>query len=76
VARAGENIAAIQKQLEDLKAEFDTEIAAIENKIDPSKETFETISVRPKKSDILIQLVTLVWAPYWLDAQGMVTPAW
>jgi hypothetical protein len=76
VTRAGENIAAIQKQIVDLQAEFDAEVATLDTKIDPGTEQMETITIRPKKSDILVQLVTLAWAPYWQDAQGIITPAW
>ena len=76
VARAGDTVAAIQQQLTSLQADFDAETAALQAKIDPSSETFTTIVVKPNKSDILIQLVGLVWMPYWQDPQGTTTPAW
>jgi hypothetical protein len=76
VARAGDTVASIQKQLADLQVEFDNETAALEAKIDPSSESLETISIKPNKSDILVQLVSLVWMPYWQDSQGSITPAW
>ena len=76
VARAGDTVAAIQQQLTSLQADFDAETAALQGKIDPSSETFTTIVVKPNKSDILIQLVGLVWMPYWQDPQGTTTPAW
>ncbi|MCX6036005.1 MAG: ATP-binding protein, partial [Chloroflexi bacterium] len=61
VARAGDTVASIQKQLADLQVEFDKETAALEAKIDPSSESLETISIKPDNSDILVQLVSLVW---------------
>jgi hypothetical protein len=76
VARAGDTVASIQKQLADLQVEFDNETAALEAKIDPSTEALETIVVKPNKSDIMVQLVSLVWVPYWQDVQGNATPAW
>jgi hypothetical protein len=76
VARAGDTVASIQKQITDLQAEFNTEMAALEARIDPGTEPLEKISIKPDKSDILVQLVALVWVPYWQDAQGGVTPAW
>ena len=76
VARAGDTAAAVQKQLADLQTEFDTETATLQEKIDPSTEALETIVIRPNKSDILVQLVSLVWVPYWQDAQGSLAPAW
>jgi hypothetical protein len=36
----------------------------------------ESIVVKPSKSDILVQLVSLVWVPHWQDNQGNLTPAW
>jgi hypothetical protein len=76
VARAGDTVAAIQQQLTSLQADFDAETAALQAKIDPTSETFTTIVVKPNKSDILVQLVGLVWMPYWQDTQGTTTPAW
>jgi len=76
VARAGDTVESIQKQLTDLQVEFENETTAMETKIDPSTESFETISIKPDKSDILVQLVSLVWVPYWQDSQGNATPAW
>jgi len=76
VARAGDTVASIQQQLADLQVEFDNETAALEARIDPATESLEPVSIKPDKSDILVQLVTLVWVPYWQDAQGSTGPAW
>ncbi len=76
VARAGDTVEAIQQQIKDLQAEFDAETASLQEKTDPSTEVFETVVIKPSKSDILVQLVALVWAPYWQDPQGNTAPAW
>jgi hypothetical protein len=76
VARAGDTVASIQKQIADLQTEFDTETANLETRIDPSSESLVTISIKPNKSNILVQLVSLVWLPHWQDSQGTTTPAW
>ncbi len=76
VERAGDTVEAVQQQLNDLQAEFTAESNALAEKIDPMAEALETISVKPKKADISVQLVALAWAPYWQDAQGGLTPAW
>lgn len=39
-------------------------------------EVLETISIKPTKTDILVQLGSLAWAPYWKDETGNLTPAW
>ena len=76
VARATDTVETIQQQLAALQAEFNDETAALQQKIDPSTEALGMVVVKPNKSDILVQLVSLVWLPYWQDSQGCVTPAW
>jgi hypothetical protein len=76
VARAGDTVEAVQQQINNLQAQFDAETTSLQEKTDPSTEVFDTIVVKPNKSDILVQLVSLVWLPYWQDAQGNSVPAW
>jgi len=45
-------------------------------KIDPQTESLDTIMIKPRKSDINIQLLAFTWAPYWQDSTGSITPAW
>jgi len=76
VERATETAGAVKGQLADLQAEFETEMTALQEKIDPLTETLETLSLKPKKTDIQVQLTTLAWLPYWKDEQDKFTPAW
>jgi hypothetical protein len=76
VGEASETVEAIRQQLAELEAEFNEETAALEARLDPQTETLETVAIRPKKTDISVQLVALAWTPYWQDSQGQVTPAW
>jgi hypothetical protein len=76
VDRAGDTVESIQQQIKALQDEFNNEVAALDVKIDPTTETLAPISIKPNKADILVQLVSLVWVPYWQDAQGNSTPAW
>jgi hypothetical protein len=64
VGRAKETVTTYQQQLKDLNDEFASETAAMQDKIDPSTEALETLTIRPKKTDINVQLVALVWAPF------------
>jgi hypothetical protein len=75
VARAGETVGAIQQQLADLDAQFQAEAKAIEGGLDPASETFETIELRPNKTNISVKLVALAWTPHVRDAAGQLTPA-
>jgi hypothetical protein len=76
VNRAAENITVIQKEIDDLNLRFLDETRALEIKYDPQSEIFETVTVKPLKKNISVQLVALVWAPHWQDNFGNVTPAW
>jgi hypothetical protein len=76
VSRASETAESVQQQLADLQAQFDAESAALTDRLDPLAEPLETVSIKPKKTDILVQLVSLAWAPYWRDEAGNLTPAW
>ena len=63
VGRADETVEMVDKQLNELNAQFEAEVAALDNKVDPTTESFETITVRPKKNGISVQLVALGWKP-------------
>ena len=76
VSRANDTVESVQQQLTDLQAQFEAESNALADKVDPLTEVLETVTVKPRKTDILVQLVSLAWAPYWQDDQGDVTPAW
>lgn len=76
VNRAAENIAVVQKELDDLNVRFLDELRALEKQFDPQTEIFETVMVKPLKKNIAVQLVALVWAPHWQDTFGNSTPAW
>ena len=76
VGVAQENVAALRQQLADLNTECEAAAAEVQSQVDPLTESLETVSIKPKKTNISVQLVALVWAPYWCDAQGAATPAW
>jgi hypothetical protein len=75
VARAEENVEELTKQLADLQALLDQETEAIRASADPLAESLETCEVRPKKTDISVELVSLAWFPYWRDVKGGIAPA-
>ena len=61
VGRAGESIEMIDQQIADLNAQFQAEVDGLGAKVDPATEVFETVTVRPKKTGISVQLVALGW---------------
>ena len=62
VGRVEDTVETLQQQLVALEEEFRSEASALESKLDPLSEGLETLSVRPKKSGISVQLVALAWA--------------
>ena len=76
IGRTADNVEALQQQLADINAELEAQVAELQSKADPLTEALETITIKPKRTNINLQLCALVWAPYWRDAQGTLTSAW
>jgi hypothetical protein len=76
VARAQENVEALRRKQADLDAQFQTELQALDTKIDPLTEQLETLAIWPKKTNISVRLVGLVWMPYWQQPDGSTSTAW
>ena len=76
INRAKETVTAYTKQKAELAEQFDAEIDALQLKVDPLTEELITQSVKPKKTNIDVRLVALVWAPYWQSPQGELLPGW
>ena len=76
VGQAEENVSALQQQLADLEAQFQTETDTLAAATDPLNEKLETVSLKPTKANITVKLVALAWTPHWRDSGGATTPAW
>ncbi len=76
VKRAEESLAAHKQALADLETEFQSEVDALGVDLDPMTEELEHIQMRPRKSDIAVDLVGLLWMPYRQDSAGALTNAW
>jgi hypothetical protein len=61
IARAKENVAAVKAQLDELEATVQAEVAGIEATYHPATEPLETVSLKPKRTGVHVQLVALVW---------------
>ncbi|GBD89615.1 AAA-like domain protein [bacterium BMS3Abin04] len=64
VNRAKENLRILNSKLQELQNSFQEEVDGFTEKFDISTEEFEKVLIRPKKSDIDVTLVSLLWAPY------------
>ena len=61
IARAEENVAALQTQLDELEAQSAFDVDMIRGSADPLKEPLETVEVKPRKSDISVRVLGLGW---------------
>lgn len=76
IAAASDNLDALQQQRADLEAEFNAELKSLDAMTDPMLQKIETVAMRPKKSDIAVRLVALVWLPHWKTPEGTIRPAY
>ncbi len=63
VGIAAEGVAAVQQQMDELNSELQNELAGIQMAVDSSSEQFGWIDVRPKKTNITVELMCLAWSP-------------
>jgi hypothetical protein len=63
VARARETVEALSAQLAGLESQLQAELDGAGSSGDPATEPLETVSIRPKKTAVQVQLLALVWAP-------------
>ena len=75
VDRASESLEVIQQRQRELQQQFDADAAALETRFDATAVTLRKVQVSPRKSDIAVGEVALVWAPWRKGADGFPTPA-
>lgn len=61
VSRAEGDVQQVQQQLQDLQQQMQAEIDKISAPTDPASLTVQSTEVRPRKSDISVEKVALVW---------------
>ncbi|GDY08966.1 ATP-binding protein [Planctomycetia bacterium] len=69
IGYAEENVEAVQARLTALDAEFHAETEKLATHVDPTAIELEELTLQPKKADITISQVALVWTP-WSVAEG------
>jgi hypothetical protein len=76
VGRAEETVEVVQQQLQDLEAQFQTEVNEATGGADSANEALETVELRPTRTNINVRLVALVWLPFNRDAVGVLNPTY
>ena len=61
VSMAQETVAVIDQRLAELDAQFKSETEKIQQELDPDALALEPVEVKPKKADVTIKQVSLVW---------------
>jgi hypothetical protein len=64
------SLEALQRKYNDLQAKFQDEIEVLDAALRPEALVFESLPLRPKKTDITIERVVLAWMPYQVGAEG------
>ena len=76
VARAEEQLVALQQQLQDLESELETEVEALEARFEQDLEELDTLALKPRKTDIDIRIMALAWVPFRESEGGELEAAW
>jgi hypothetical protein len=75
VDRAGDSLEVVQQKQRDLQQQFESDTAALESRFDATNAVLRKVQVSPRKSDIAVGEVALVWTPWHKGADGFPTPA-
>jgi hypothetical protein len=76
VARAQERAEAVRLQLSELDDRLQEDIEAIGFSMEAEAEKLEKISVKPKSTDITLEIFGLAWMPFRKNAGGGLNPDW
>jgi hypothetical protein len=71
VQRAVESVEVLQERLKLLEAQFEQDIDAVQSDIDPMQVELQTMTIRPRKSDISIGIVGICWFPWRTMENGL-----
>ena len=74
IGYAEDNVEAVQQRLALLDTEFKAETEKLAAHVDPTAIELEELTLQPKKADITISQVALVWMPLSVAADGSATP--
>jgi len=74
IGQANETVEALQEKFATLEGEFKAETETLQASLQAEALALEEVQLQPKKSDIVITQVALLWTPWALKADGMVEP--
>ena len=74
IARAKEEVMILRQKLVALEDEFKEVLAQKQEEFHPEDIELEELSLKPRKSDISVSVLSLVWAPWKVGAMGISEP--
>jgi hypothetical protein len=72
---AAGSVAAKDAQVRTLEAKLIEDVRALENSVRPDAFQLESLRIAPRKAEISVERVALVWTPWHVDAGGRAAPA-
>lgn len=75
VTQANETVEALQSKLEALEAQMQADVDQLAASAAPDALAIETVELRPKKTEIAVHAVKLLWTPHWRLPNGDLTSA-
>ena len=76
IGRAEERLGTLKQKMKQLQEQIEQDVQKIDTVYQPGQLEFEALEVRPRKSDIEVQPITVVWTPWLVDAAGIAEPAY
>jgi hypothetical protein len=73
---AKQEIKIAQENLADLEREFQSELARVKESTSPENIEIQEILIKPRKSDISVSDISLVWIPWRVGSSGLAEPAY
>lgn len=74
VGRAEDTVEAIHQRMEDLNAEFEAEADKVRAAFDAEAINLEEVIITPKKTEVTVSRVGLIWTPWKLKSDGIAEP--
>jgi hypothetical protein len=75
IAAAEEKLEAYQEQLTELEEQLEQETRRVEQSYQPQALELESLTVKPLKTDIQVERLSVIWTPWHVDASGLAEPA-
>jgi len=72
---AEQSVEVVRQKIADLEAELQSEIVELTNANELENFAIQSASLKPRKSDITVSGVLLVWVPHWVGDGGSARPA-